>query len=162
MISREEALKLQKERMTRCAVISLVSTIILAAVAVLLSVYVAGSSGETSSPGEIWFYATLAIIIEIFILRKIHFEQLFEPKEVFVKVIKNEAVTVTQKSFSGASGPAATYIQDNFNQIQMTLADKKGAQFIKRYIYNSELGAIKAGDELVLMRFIYEPVVIYG
>ena len=154
MINRDEALSIQKERSKRCIIASIVSVIILAATAILLSVYVASSSGE------VLFYAILAIIIEIFILRKVRFTQLFEPIEQFVKVVKNEAVTVSQRSFSGANGPAATYDQDQLNQIQMTLVDKNGKEFIKRYPYKSELGTIKAGDELVLMRFVYEPVVI--
>ena len=154
MINQNEASKLQKERSKRCIVISIVSVIILAAAVVLLAFFV------SSTPEEFWFYVVVAIIIEIFILIKVRFTQLFEQKERFVRVIKNEAVTVTQRSFSGANGPAATYDQDQLNQIQMTLVDNKGTQFIKRYPYKSELGTIKAGDELVLMRFIYEPVVI--
>ena len=154
MINQNEALKLQQERSKRCIVVSIVSVIILAAAVVFLAIFV------SSTPEEFWFYAVVAIIIEIFILRKARFTQLFEQKEQFVRVIKNEAVTVTQKSFSGASGPAATYGQDNFNEIQMILVDNKGTQFIKRSPYKSELGTITAGDKLVLMRFVYEPVVI--
>ena len=71
MINREEALKLQKERIEKCVVVTVVSVILLATAATLLSIFVA------NSPGEIGFFAVIAVIIEFYILRKIHFSQFF-------------------------------------------------------------------------------------
>lgn len=154
MISRDEALKTQKVRSRNCIIVSIVSVLLLTAAVVLLSLFVANNLGE------IWFYVVLAVIIEFFVLKIIRFEQFFEPKEVRVRVIKNEAVTVTQRQFQGANGPATTYAQDVINKIQMTLVDEKGVEFIRRFPYRSELGTIKPGDDLSLLNFIYEPVVV--
>lgn len=154
MVTTDEAREIQKERTRNCIIISVISFLILAAAAVLLSKYVAKSTGEK------WFFVVFAGTIELLILTKIRFEQFFKPKEVLVKVVKNEAVTVTQKNYKGASGPAATYGQVEYNLIQMTLVDEKGAEFIKRFPYRSELGTIKEGDELSIMSFVYEPVVV--
>ncbi len=156
MLTLEQARKIQKKAEIKTALAFILPTIAVAIISFLVFYFI-DFSKEMSDYYKIYYVIPFAI--EIVIIKLSGVTTFFKPKEFVGEVMKNEIYRAEERKVKSGGFDA---LQDKSFESELMVRNKDGKTIFRVFPRGDATANLLEGDEVAVLRFVNEPVVIKG
>ena len=156
MLTIEQARKIQKKAEIKTALAFILPTIAVAVISFLVF-YLIDFNKEISDYYKIYYVVPFAV--ELVIIKFSGVTEFFKPKEFIGEVMKNEIYRAEERKVKSGGFDA---LQDKSFESELMVRNKNGKTIFRVFPRGDATANLLEGDEVAVLRFVNEPVVIKG
>ena len=156
MLTLEQARKLQKKAEIKTALKFIIPTVLVAVISFLFFYFI-DLNKDMSNYYKIYYLVPFAV--ELVIIKFSGISGFFKPKEFIGEVMKNEIYRAEERKVKSGGFDA---LQDKSFESELMVRNKDGKTIFRVFPRGDATANLLEGDEVAVLRFVNEPVVIKG